>query len=123
MATLAELVSQRATAATNWQNLCAQLRTAYVELAALDKAVVNTNIMFPNGIFHPMPSLNTTGPKSSQNYQSESTGIGVNPIPVLDSPARSFNALLELPQHPDFPLPAWPNPGDAIRARLQQLIA
>ncbi|WP_018229675.1 hypothetical protein [Methyloversatilis universalis] len=123
MATLAELSSQRATAANNWQTLCAQLRAAYIELAALDRAVVNTNVVFPNGIVHPNPVTNTTGPLSSQNYQDRSTGIGRIPIAVLDGPARSFNALLELPQHLDFPLPAWPNPGDAIRARLEQLIA
>lgn len=36
---------------------------------------------------------------------------------------RTFAGFPELPGHPDFPLPAWPSPGDKIRARLEQLIA
>lgn len=121
MATLAELVSQRTTAAASWQTLCAQLRAAYIELAALDQAVVNGKYN-PAGNFWPTPSPNTSNiPPGSSNCQVTGTPTGM-PILGAGSP-RSFNGPLELPQHQDVPLPAWPNQGDAIRARLQQLIA
>lgn len=113
MATLAELASQRATAATNWQTLCAQLRAAYIELAALDQAMVN-------GKYNRAGTFVASADPQGRNYQDVSGHLML--IAGAGTP-RSFNGPLELPQHQDVPLPAWPNPGDAIRARLEQLIA
>ncbi|WP_433769343.1 hypothetical protein [Pseudomonas putida] len=39
------------------------------------------------------------------------------------APCRTFNTQLEeIPAHPDFILPAWPNQGDKIRSRLEALL-
>lgn len=113
MANQATLTANRVTAGAAYLAAAQALRDAYIELAALDRASTS-GIFFPGYI--PQNEAGAPYNTGPANY------INVCNIP-LSQDTRTFAAPLEIPDHPDFPLPSWPSFGDKIRARLEQLIA
>ncbi|MCK9258165.1 MAG: hypothetical protein M0P63_00220 [Azoarcus sp.] len=110
----ATLIANRSTAGSAYIAAAQALRDAYIELAALDKASTS-GAFFPGYVpLNEAGAPYNVGPASYTNLHSN--------IPFSQN-TRTFSAPLEIPEHPDFPLPSWPNFGDKIKSRLEQLIA